>query len=464
MIDLTALFHPRSVAVIGATDQLWGGGGMILNTLTKNHFPGKIYPIHPREKQLAGLPVYRDVFEVPGEIDLAVIAIPARAIPTVIRQCHDKGIKFAAIHSSGFSELNEEGKRLEAEMVAVAASGHPRIIGPNCMGIYAPASGLNTVVTYVEVPHETGPVSFVGQSGWGTENFTGVALDHGLLFSKVVSIGNQSDLTVEDLLEDFSADSDTRVIGIHIEGAKKPREFLELIARTSPRKPVVVWKASRTEASARAATSHTGSMATNNTALEAGLRQNGAISVTGLKELVDVTAALSSPVLPKGNRVGLLVSSGGTGIACCDAIAASNNLKLAAFPEDAQKKLRDYIGTLTGIIPNVSNPVDLGWLPTWGSFTPYIRCFETMFQHCDMALLQCFMPLNQDLLQALKELRDNIKKPIIVVPGHPVDQKEGIAYFTRNGLPACPFPEDAIRAMAAMWQYARWKQGIETER
>ncbi len=454
--DFHFLFHPRSVAIIGATSHAWGGGGLMLKSVTANNFPGRIYPVHPREKELAGLPVYRDVFEVPGEIDMAIIAIPARGVLAVIEQCHQRGIKFAVIHSSGFGELNQEGKRLEAEMAAIAARGNPRIIGPNSMGIYCPRASFDTVVTYEPVTMEAGPVSFVGQSGWGSENFTRLGIEQGLRYSKVVSIGNQCDLATEDLVRYFGADPETRVIALHVEGFRRPKEFLELAGEITPHKPVIVWKAGRTEASARASASHTGSLASNALVTEAGFRQAGIISASGLRQLVSLTAAFVSPVLPAGNRVGLVLSSGGAGIASCDALAATD-LKLVDFPADVQQELRDYLTTITGIVPNVTNPVDLGWLPTWGKIEPYLKVLQIVLRHVDLVMLMCFMPLSPELLSGLIELRDSSGKPIVVVPGHSMVQREGMSLFTKNGIPSYAFPEDAICALDALWRYARRK-------
>ncbi|MBI4332036.1 MAG: CoA-binding protein [Chloroflexi bacterium] len=455
MNNLDLLFHPRSVAVIGATDQVWGGGGLMLKNIMMNAFPGPVYPVHPSKKQIAGLPAYASVLDVPGEVDLAVIAIPAAAVPAVIDDCSRKAVKFAVIHSSGFAELDGNGKMLEDEMVGIASKGGPRIIGPNSMGVYSPAASLNTVITYETIRHEPGPIAFVGQSGWGTENFVRVGMEQGLRFSKVVSIGNQCDLTIEDLLEYFGADPETRVVGGYLEGVKRPGEFLRLAAEVSRRKPVVLWKGSRTEAAALASVSHTGAMATNQAVFEAGLKQSGVIMATGLRELINLALALTCPVPPRGDRVGLLVSSGAVGIASCDAVE-SLGLKLAVFPEGLKKQLYDYLIPMTSLVPNVSNPVDMGWLPAWGSAEPYLKCLEMVLAHSDMVLFMCFTPLDERLLEGLRRVQDAFRKPIVVMPGHPLHQRAGMELLSKNGFPAYAYPEDAIKALASLWQYARW--------
>lgn len=457
--DMDLLFEPRSIAVVGASERLTGGGGLLLKSIMANNFRGKVYPINPNAPEVAGLKAYPRLADVPGEIDLAVIAIPAKAVPGSIRECRDKGVKFAVVHSSGFGESGVDGRRMEVEMAEIAAHGGPRIVGGNCMGIYCPASALNTIVTYLAFGHDPGPIAFVGQSGWGTEQYTVFGLEKGLRFSRVVSIGNQCDLSIEDFMEYFAADPQTRVITGYVEGLKRPREFLELAGRITRKKPVVLWKGGRNERSASASASHTGSLATNQTVFEAALKQTGVVTANGLANMLIVSLALSCPVLPKGNRVGLVVNSGGAGIALTDTME-STDLKMAAFPEGARQELREYLGTLTPIRPNVDNPVDVGWITTWGSSVPYFKCLEIVLNHCDMAVLMCFLPLDQAVMEGLKEIRDRFGKPIVVIPGHPLTQNDGMNLLSRNGIPSYSFPEEAIQGLAALWQYSKWKNNL----
>lgn len=457
--DLDLLFAPRSIAIIGAAERLTGGGGFLLKSIMANNFRGELYPINPNAPEIAGLKAYRRVSDVPGEVDLAVVAIPAQAVPGVIMECRDKGVKFAVVHSSGFGESGADGRRLEMEMAEIAAHGGPRIVGGNCMGIYCPESALNTVVTYLALGHEPGPVSFVGQSGWGTEEYTVFGLEKGLRFSKVVSIGNQCDLSIEDFMEYFASDHQTKVIAVYVEGLKRPGEFLEMARRITREKPVVLWKGGRNERSARASVSHTGSLATNQTVFEAALKQTGVVTANGLENMIVASLALACPVLPKGNRVGLVVNSGGAGIALTDTLE-STDLKLAVFPEEVRRELREYLGTLAPILPNVDNPVDVGWLPVWGSSEPYFKCLEIVLNHCDMAVLMCFLPLDQPVMEGLKEIRDRFGKPIVVIPGHPLTQGDGMNLLSRNGIPSYSFPEEAIRGLEALWQYSKWKNNL----
>ncbi len=457
-MNLDLLFHPRSIAIIGATSQDWGGGGILLKSITENGFVGKVYPINPREKELRGLPVYADISQVPGEVDVALIAISARSVPGAIRECQKKGVKFAIIHTTGFGEFNEEGKRLEMEMVKVARQGGPRIIGTSSMGLYCPTCSLNTVVSYTVLPHELGGTALISQSGWGSETFVRLGLEKGLRFSKVVSIGTQCDLAIEDFLGYLGNDPETRVIAAYIEGLKRPEEFLKLAAQVSLKKPIILWKGSRTQTGARAAASHTGSLATNEVVFEAALKQTGVILATSLRELLNLTAGFNCPVLPRGNSVGLLVNAGGVATSCAD-VMEPLGLRLGNLPAEAQAELHQYLSRITSAIPNVSNPVDLGWLPNWDQAVPYLKCLEIVLNHVDMAVLMTYIPFQDGImLDGLKKLRNRFNKPIVAIPGRILEEREGTGHFCKNGIPAYPYPEDGIRTLSALWQYARWRK------
>jgi len=239
--DLKKLFQPESIAIIGASQDELKSGGMFVSGLLKDGYQGTVYPINRKETQIMSLKSYPNVLDVPGEIDLAVIAIPAPGVPQVISECAQKGVKFAVVHSVGFSELGAEGRELENRMVEAARRGGVRIVGPNCMGIFSAKGHINTIVPHARVTMEPGNVAFVGQSGWVSENMTRVGSERGLRYSGIVSIGNQSDLTVEDFLEYFGNDPETKVFAAYIEGIKQPRRFLKLVEEISPRKPIIVW-------------------------------------------------------------------------------------------------------------------------------------------------------------------------------------------------------------------------------
>ncbi|MEI6186770.1 MAG: CoA-binding protein, partial [Dehalococcoidia bacterium] len=214
--DLKYLFEPRSVAIVGASKDEWKSGGMFINSMLKDSYAGAIYPINHKESLIMGLKCFPDLAAISGEVDLAVLAIPARAIPAAMEDCARKRVKFAVVHAVGFSEMGTEGKEAEKRMVAIAREGGVRVIGPNCMGIFTSRGRVNTVVPYARMPLDPGGVGFVGQSGWVSEIMLRLGSARGLRFSGVISIGNQSDLTLEDLIAYWGADPDTKVIAAYV--------------------------------------------------------------------------------------------------------------------------------------------------------------------------------------------------------------------------------------------------------
>jgi len=416
--ELDRLFNPSSLAMIGASNELYKSGGFFLKGLIASGFKGNLYPVNPREPEVMGLKSYPSILDIPEEVDLAYITVPARIVPQIMAECSRKGVRFTVVHSAGFAELGPEGKKLQEEMVAAARQGGTRIIGPNCMGLYSPAAHINTITSRTTPEEEVGSVAFVGQSGWVTENVIQLGDERGLRFSKVVSIGNQSDLTIEDLLVYFSEDTATRVVAFYIEGIKRGREFLQLARQISQRKPVIVWKSGRSEVGVRAAASHTGSLAGNSPIVDAALAQSGIVIARNLDELIDLAVGFTCPVLPKGNRIGLLVEAGGGAVAGSDA-AEVQGLEVPAFSADIRQELANR---LAGVIPPFSsprNPVDLVWAPADTRADIYLECTKIMLQDdIDTAVVVAYADLNDDFTIGLTSLRDDTEKPILVIPGH----------------------------------------------
>jgi len=455
--ELDRLFNPTSLAMVGASKDERKTGARFLKGLIDRGFRGKLYPVNPRETEIMGLRSYPSLLDIPGEVDLVYVIVPASAVPQVIAECSQKRAKFAVVHSAGFSEAGAEGKKLEEEMLKIAREGGTRIIGPNCMGLYSPQAHINTITSRASIDDETGSVAFVGQSGWATENIIQMGSERGLRFSQVVSIGNQSDLSTKDLLEYFADDTSTRVIGFYIEGIKHGREFLRLARQISKKKPIIVWKTGRTEGGARAAASHTGSLAVNSVVLDAALRQNGIISARNLEELMDLLAAFASPVLPSGNRVGLLVEAGGGAVAGADAAEALG----LEVPTLSPKNQRELMDKLKGVIPffsNPSNPVDLVWGPPSDSFQLVIKCMRIILEEVDSLVRISYAVLDDHFVKAMTDLRDETKKPVLFVPAHPSERRDGLELLTKNGIPTFTIPERAMKVLSAMIHYSNYRQ------
>ena len=454
--ELDLLFNPSSLAMVGASKDERKIGWQFLKGLIGSGFKGKLYPVNPKESEIMGLRNYRSVLDIPGEVDLAIVTVPAGTVPQVMAECSQKGVRFAVVHGAGFSELGAEGKKLEEEMLKFARQGGTRIIGPNCMGLYSPKAHINTITSLSASKDEVGPVAFVGQSGWVTENVIQQGYERGLRFSKVVSIGNQSDLTFQDLLEYFASDTDTKVIALYIEGIKRGKEFLQLARQISKKKPIIVWKVGRTEVGVRAAASHTGSLAGNNVVFDAALVQGGVAIARNLEELIDLTVGFTCPVLPQGNKVGLLVEAGGGAVAGADA-AEALGLEMPTLSTEAQQELVD---TLKGVIPPFSspiNPVDIIWPPMDTRAQLLMQCSRIMLKEIDAMVMVSYAVYDDDFVKEATGVRGEMGKPIFIIPAHPSLHRDGMSLLTKNGIPSFTIPERAVKTLSAMVRYSNYR-------
>ncbi len=453
---LDALFNPSSVAVIGASKDERKAGGSFIKSLMSNGFKGSYYAVNPKETDIMGLKAYSSVLDIPGEVDLVVITIPAPAMPRVMAECAKKRVKAAIIFSAGFREAGAEGRELERRILEAAREGDVRIIGPNCMGVYNPAKGLNTIAAHIDTPREGGNVSFIGQSGWASENIIVAGSDRGLRLSKVVSCGNQADLSVTDYLLYLGDDPETEFIGAYIEGLPNGKEFLTEAREVTARKPVAIWKAGSTGAGARAVASHTASMAGTDALWDAAFNQAGIIRAVQFDELIDFAAAFGCPYLPSGSRVGLIGEAGGGGAAGSDACEGAG-LQVIQFSEQLQQRLRECLEGSAAPFSSVRNPVDL----VSASRTDYSEfigeCVEIMATAVDALIFFTYYPLEDAaFLDAMENLRDTIRKPLFIVPGYATRQTAGMVQYIRKGVPALPTPERAAKAIWALRQYARY--------
>ncbi|MFC1871438.1 acetate--CoA ligase family protein [Chloroflexota bacterium] len=455
--SLEQLFRPSSAAVIGASNYTQKGGGFLLKGLINNKFKGKLHPVNPRETEVLGLKSYATVTDIPGEVDLAIIAVSARLVPQIMSECARKGVKFAVIHSVGFAELGVEGEALQKETLEIARQSGMRFVGPNCMGLCCPQSGLNTIVPLVNLNGKSGWVAFLGQSGWVTGNFIQMGNERGLRFSKVVSVGNQADLTVEDYLEYLAADDKTRVITGYIEGVKDGRRLLQLVERISRSKPVIMWKAGRTEAGVRAAASHTAALAGDSAIFDIALKQKGAIIAHNLEELVDLAIGFGCPVLPQGNRLGVVVEAGGGGVAIADNHQALG-LEMPVLSEGLQKELASTLKDSVVAFPNLQNPVDIVWPLNWATGWAIRQCLRVTLKEVDAAIAIDYAPLKEPLAKELATLRDETAKPIIIIPGNSTEQERGMSRLVTKGIPSFAIPERALKVLAAMVSYANFRR------
>ena len=421
-------FNPKTIAVIGATaDPKKFGNAVTMNLLESKNLQSEIFPVNPRSDSILGLKSYPSILDIEKEIDLAILLVPAKAVPVIIDQCVEKKVKRIIIISAGFGEINEEGKKLEREMVSKAQEAGARIIGPNCVGIMNLDIGLNA--SFVLTPLK-GNVSIVTQSG----SFGAACLFEmwwqGLGFSKFANLGNMADVNLTDLLEYFKNDDDTEVVCIYLESVIDGRAFYNKMKEVASIKPTVILKGGRTSAGMKSANSHTGSIATDYTSLKAAIKQSGATLCEGLMDYITAIKAFSFLPLPKGKRVGILTNSGGSAVLFSDN-AEEFGLEIVEFSEDFKEKINPFLLPLVKKV----NPLDM---IAGANGEAYYNVTKAMLENPDIdivvpcAVIPTFFEMKPDehFLGVIKAWNETgRKKPIfpIFMSGFLLEHVKGIA-------------------------------------
>jgi acyl-CoA synthetase (NDP forming) len=456
---LHRMFHPASIAIVGASanDPETGWVGRLINYGYGDK--GEIYPINPRASHIHGLKCYASVKDVPGDVEYVIFNIPARLTPQVMADCAAKGVKFVHCYTAGFAETGSaEGKQLESEIASIAKAAGIRMIGPNCMGIYCPESGLTFNQDF---PRERGSVAFVSQSGAESMRMVFLCQDVGVYFSKVVSYGNAIDLDAPDFLEYLADDDETRVVSCYIEGVKNGPRFLAAIKRCLEKKPVIILKAGLTESGAGAAASHTASMAGAKAIWEAFFRQTGAIQANTMDEVADIVQGLVRMKPPHGKRVAVVGRGGGIGVIAAD-ICERAGLRVPGFARETRARL-------AAVIPEagagVRNPVETT-MGMGGAADFYQRGLPIVDDDPETDVILVHMAIDvygghtPDLAEktaeaaaSLCEKAPSLKKPVAVAlftGGHPdtimavLSAREKL---TRAGIPVYSGVESASRAI-----------------
>jgi len=353
--QLAPIFYPKSLAIIGASNDPTKFGNIILSALLEIGFAGKIYPVNPEGREINGLKVFPSLKDIPDEVDLAIITIPAPLVLNSLKECIQKGVKGVEILTSGFKETGTpEGKRMEEEIARLACQGL-RILGPNCFGIYCPESGL-TILPGQNFLRESGPVGFLSQSGGLCADFGQIAKGLGIRFSKMVSYGNGCDVAACDLLEYFFADPQTKIIGGYIEGIDDGTRFLQILKENKGNKPVILWKAGLTASGSRAIISHTGSLSGSEKVWAAALKQAGVVQVESAEELIDTIYAFLYLPPETGPRVAVMGGGGAISVAASDTLERLG-LAIPPFSPEIFQKLK---ASFPPVGNSLRNPVDLG--------------------------------------------------------------------------------------------------------
>lgn len=454
LASMRRLMRPRSVAVIGASNEPGKIGNSVMRNLVDGGFPGEIHPVNPRADDILGRKAYKSVTDVPGEVDVAVFAIPARFVAAALEEVGRRGIPNAVLIPSGFAETGEQA--LQDEVVAVAERYGVRVLGPNIYGYYSTWQDL--CATFCTPYDVRGGVALTSQSGGIGMAILGFARATRTGVSAIVGLGNKSDLDEDDLLTWFGEDPNTDCIAMHLEDLKDGRAFVEAARATVPRKPVVVLKAGRTSAGARAAGSHTGALAGDDAVYDDVLRQAGVIRAPGLNEMLEYARALPVLPAPGGDNVVVITGAGGSGVLLSDAIV-DNGLRLMEIPPDLDAAFREFIPPFGA----AGNPVDItgGEPPATYEATirlgledPRIHALVLGYWHTIVTPPMVFAELTARVVAEFRER--GIEKPVVASLAGDVEVEEACAYLFERGVVAYPYTtEKPVAVLGAKYAWAR---------
>jgi acetyltransferase len=441
--------------VIGATEREGSVGRTILWNLITNSFGGTIFPVNLKRPSVLGIKAYPTVLEVPDEVDLAIVVTPAPTVPSVIGQCVRKGIKGAIVISAGFKEIGEKGAELESQIMTEARRGNMRIVGPNCLGVMSPVSGLNA--TFANTMARPGSVGFISQSGALCTAILDWSFQENVGFSHFVSIGSMLDVGWGDLIYYLGNDPRTESIVIYMETIGDARSFLSAAREVALTKPIIVIKPGRTEEAAKAAASHTGSLTGSDEVLRAAFRRVGVLRVDHISDLFHIAEVLAKQPRPEGDRLTIITNAGGPGVLATDALISSGG-QLADISAEILERLNAFLP------PHWShnNPVDI-----LGDASPerYTRTLEIMAEDpgSDGLLVILTPQAMTDPTRTAEKIRgygQGLGKPILASWMGGADISAGEAILNQSAIPTFEYPDTAVRMFNYMWRYAYRLRGL----
>jgi len=453
--SLRSLLYPRSVAVIGASTKSGTVGQLPFQCLMENKFSGVVYPVNPNAESVMSVKAYPSVLDVPGNVDLALIIVPAQFVPKVTDECGSKGVRAIIVISDGFKERGSEGAARERELRDITLGHGMRLVGPNCMGVINtdPAVSLNATFSQIYPPR--GNVAFLSQSGGLGLAILDYAKNLNIGISTFISVGNRADISANDMLQYWEQDPATKVILLYLESFGNPRTFARLARRVSAAKPIIVVKSGSSPAGSRAASSHTGALATSEIASDALFRQAGMIRVNTLEELFAVATVLSHQPVPRGRRVAIVTNGGGPGILAADA-CEQHGLELPEFSPETIEELRSI--SKRDIV--IHNPLDLTGRATEEQYEGILKLLAT--DKGNDAVIVIFAP---PVIVSYKGMEDAIRRvaPVFLRHRKPLlaclmGQRGFTAKldFKDKLVPSYSFPEDAVLALARAVKYGEW--------
>jgi acetyltransferase len=453
--DLDVFFKPKSVAVIGATEREGHVGRSVLWNLISSPFGGTVYPVNAKRASILGIRAYPNVASLPEPPELAVVVTPAETVPSVIADCARLGVRGAVVISAGFRESGQRGAELERQILAVARPTKMRIVGPNCLGVMCPITGLNA--TFAQTVARPGTVAFVSQSGALCTAILDWSLREQIGFSAFVSTGSMLDVNWGNLIDYLGDDPNTRSIVVYMESIGDARSFLSAAREVALNKPIIVIKAGRTEQAAKAAASHTGSMAGSDAVLEAAFRRVGVLRVNSIADIFYMTEVLANQPRPRGPRLAIVTNAGGPGVLATDALLTLGGELAEIAPATHE--------ALDNVLPphwSHNNPVDI-----IGDAGPerFEKAVEIVSKDPNAdGLLVIMTPqgmTNPTLIaEKLQRFAKLDGKPILSSWMGGEEAAQGEAVLNRAGIPTFPFPDTAVRAFEYMWRYSYNLRGL----
>ncbi len=451
-VNLDNIFNPKSIALIGASDEKGSVGYILMKNLTQMDYKGLVYPVNIRKQEILGKKAYAAVSQLPQTVDLAIIATPAATVPDLVEECGNAGIKGIIIISAGFKEVGASGKILEERILEIKKKYNMRILGPNCLGIIHPDIGLNA--TFISRKQEIGNITFLSQSGALGSAILDLAAHENIKFSNFVSVGSMIDVDFGDMIDYFGTDPKTRSIIMYIEGITDARKFMSAARHFSRTKPIIVVKSGRSAESAKAAASHTGAITGEDMVYDAAFKRAGIVRVKDIADLFNCAEAIGKHPLPKGPNIGIITNAGGPGVMASDAVILLGG-KLARLSDKTIEKLN-------GVLPphwSKSNPIDiLGDAKANRYEAAAEACFND--ENVDGLLIIYTPQGSSDPVEIAEKILDlyknkNFSKPYFASFMGYEEVEKANHILTDNGVPTYSTPEQAVATYMYMYQYKR---------
>jgi acetyltransferase len=450
---LDPLFTPASIAVVGASNKEGKVGYLVVRNLIDSGFSGPIYPVNRKDVEVQGIKAFTSVTEIDGTPEMVAVCVPSRFVPGIVEESGKKGASSIVIITAGFSEVGKDGKDLERQVEEIAERYGMRLLGPNCLGVVNTQHDMNA--TFASRTPRVGGLAMISQSGAVCVSVLDWAEQNNVGFSKFISVGNKLDIEEADLIDYLSSDDPTRMVMMYIEGIKSGREFIAAAKSTSRRKPVMAMKSGRTEAGAKAASSHTGAIAGADSIYEAAFRKAGVMRVRELTEFFDFAKAFTQLPLPKGGRVAIVSNAGGFAVVSSDAVGDEPDLSMASFT----KETLDFLSENLPHESNIYNPIDVLGDARLERYKLSIEAALADDQVDGVVVIMA--PIGSTMVAHIAtyiaDLGERLEKPLVVNLMGGADMEEGIRILRRSKVPNFESPERAVRTLGGLARFTRYR-------